>query len=160
MKAIAAMDANRGIGYKGRIPWRIPADFKWFKEFTWDKTLIMGRTTFDTLPPLKNRDIVVLSDTLSRGMSLFEYHAKNKDKCRNLFIRSSQTFDYMEFPNAILAGGARTYLTFLPLCGEVYMSHVIDEYECDTYMPEFEDHFPNSEVVREHKDFWVVRYWK
>jgi dihydrofolate reductase len=160
MKAIAAMDANRGIGYKGKIPWRIPADFKWFKEFTWGKTLIMGRVTFESLPPLKNRSIVVLTNNISRGENLVQYHMKHRNKCKNLYIRDSQTFDFMEFPDAILAGGARTYLTFLPLCDEIYMSHVMDEYECDTYMPEFENQFPNSEVVREHKDFWVVRYWK
>jgi len=160
MRAIAAMDADRGIGFKGRIPWRIPADFKWFKEFTWQKTIIVGRTTFDDLPSLKNRDIVVLSNTLNNGLDKVEYHVKNRHKCRNLYIRSSQEFDFQEFPNAIVAGGAKTYKALLPLCNEIFMSHVMDTYECDAHMPYFEEQYPNSEIVKEYKDFWVVRYWK
>jgi dihydrofolate reductase len=159
MKAIAAMDANRGIGNKGGIPWHIPADFKWFKEFTWGKTLVMGRNTFNGLPALKNRNIVVLTDSISFAPDKIAYYEANKHKCTNLYIRDKQTFNYMDFPDAIVAGGAKTYHALLPLCNEIYVSHVMDEYECDTYMPMFEERFTNSEIVKEYKDFWVVRYW-
>lgn len=157
MRAVAAMDGNRVIGKDGKIPWHISADFKWFKQFTMNQTLIMGRTTFETLPKLPNRDIVVLSNTIVHRQ---EYHALFRDKCRQLFLKDERTFNVMEFPNAIVAGGAKTYHNLLPLCDEVFMTHVIDEYDGDTYMPHFEHQFPNSEVLREEKDFWIVRYWK
>lgn len=160
MKAIAAMDANRGIGFKGKIPWYIPADFKWFKEFTWGKTLVMGRTTFEGLPPLKNRTIVVLTNSLGFGDERAAYLETNKGKCSKLIIHDSRSFNYMDFADSILAGGAKTYANLLPLCDEVYMSHVMDEYESDTFMPRFEELFPNSEIHKEYKDFWVVRYSK
>ncbi len=60
MKAILAMAKNRCIGIEGKIPWHIPNDFRWFKEFTTGKKLIVGKNTFDTLPMLKNREILVL----------------------------------------------------------------------------------------------------
>lgn len=155
MKAIAAMDANRVIGNKGRIPWHLPEDFKWFKKFTWGKTLLMGRVTFESLPPLPHRDIVVLSNTI---LNKIEYHVLFREKCRHLYLRDRNDFNYMDFPDAIVAGGAKTYYNFLPLCSEVYMTHVMDEYEGDCEMPSFEHMFPNQEIVSEHKDFWVVKY--
>lgn len=160
MKAIAAMDANRVIGLNGKIPWYVPEDFKWFKEFTLGKTLVMGKTTFDGLPPLKNRNIVVLTNTISFSEDRTAYLAENKHKCKNLYIRDSQSFNYMDFPDAIVAGGSKTYSALLPLCDELYMSHIMEEHEGDTYMPNFEPHFPNSEIYREYKNFWVVRYWR
>ena len=61
MKAIIAMAKNRVIGKNNGLPWpSIKEDFKWFKEFTMGKTLIVGKTTFDTLPLLKNRECLVL----------------------------------------------------------------------------------------------------
>ena len=62
MKAILAMAKNRVIGKNGGLPWpSIKEDFRWFKEFTTSKKLIVGKNTFDTLPMLKNREILVLT---------------------------------------------------------------------------------------------------
>jgi dihydrofolate reductase len=56
MKAIAAMSENRGHGKKWRTSMAsIKEDFKWFKEFTMGKNLVVGNSTFQTLPPLKGR---------------------------------------------------------------------------------------------------------
>lgn len=158
MRAIAAMGPNRVIGLNGGLPWKpIREDFRWFKKFTMGQTLIMGRTTFETLPELPGRDIVVLSNTIDYHT---EYQAKWREKCRNLYLRNSVTFNVMDWPNSIVAGGAKTYHNLLPLCNEVFMTHVIDDYEGDTYIPHFEHQFPNSEVLREAKDHWIVRYWR
>lgn len=157
MRAIAAMGLNRVIGNKGKIPWHIPEDFRWFKEFTMNKTLVMGRTTFETLPPLKNRNIVVLSNTITDPVA---YHVRGRTKCKELFLRDSNTFKINEFENMILAGGAKTYEALLPHCTDVYLTIVLDEYDGDTFMPEFEHLFPNSDRIREEKEFWIVRYTK
>ena len=159
MKCIAAMDPYRVIGFKGKIPWKISAEIKWFKEFTWNNTLIMGLTTFENIPPLRNRDIVVLTNSIS-GMSQQEFYEKHRHKCHKLFIRTDRTFDPQEFPNAIVAGGAKTYWNMLPYINELYMSYIIDQYEGDCFMPVFEYLFPHSAIHREYKDFWVVKYWK
>jgi dihydrofolate reductase len=59
-----------------------------------------------------------------------------------------------------LCGGARVYKEFLPLCESVYVTHIMEEYEGDTFMSEFEPMFPNGTVIQEHPDFWVAQYWK
>ena len=60
---IAAMDFNHGIGYKGKLPWDIKGDLKFFKEITKTNPLIMGRKTWESLPvkPLPNRENIVIS---------------------------------------------------------------------------------------------------
>jgi dihydrofolate reductase len=59
---IVAVSDNGIIGNDGELPWRLPADLKFFKEYTTGKTILMGRKTWDSLGrPLPNRRNVVLS---------------------------------------------------------------------------------------------------
>jgi len=62
IKAIAAMDNNRLIGRGGGLPWpTIKEDFQWFKTFTANQYLVVGSTTYKTLPPLPGRKLLVLT---------------------------------------------------------------------------------------------------
>lgn len=60
---IAAVADNWGIGVKGDLPWHIPEDLKYFKRTTEGYPVIMGRTTYFSLPfrPLKGRKNIVLN---------------------------------------------------------------------------------------------------
>lgn len=67
---IVACDLDGGIGKNGTIPWRIPADLKWFKHVTTQENclnaVIMGRKTWQSLPAphrLHNRLNVVISSS-------------------------------------------------------------------------------------------------
>ena len=44
---IYARSENRVIGVDGRIPWRLPDDFKHFKQTTMGCPIIMGRKTYE-----------------------------------------------------------------------------------------------------------------
>ena len=44
---IYARSQNRVIGIDGRIPWRLPDDFKHFKQTTMGRPIIMGRKTYE-----------------------------------------------------------------------------------------------------------------
>lgn len=145
IKAIAAMCENRGIGKNNTIPWRSSPDFRWFKEFTLNNTLIMGRKTFDFMPALKNRNIVVLSNSIADRIV---YHATNRHKCNNLYVRNSNEFNISEFPEAIVAGGAYTYEKLFPEIVEFYVTYIKGIHECDTFMPQFEHFFKNKEEFR------------
>jgi dihydrofolate reductase len=46
---IVAYDRNRCIGANNNIPWHIPDDFKLFRKLTIDKTVVMGRKTWESL---------------------------------------------------------------------------------------------------------------
>ncbi len=59
---IAAVDRNGAIGRGGRLPWRYPADMRFFREQTTGHACVMGYRTWLTIgKPLKERLNVVLS---------------------------------------------------------------------------------------------------
>lgn len=167
MKAIAAMAENRAIGKNGGLPWpSIKEDFKWFKEFTMGKTLVVGRKTYDTLPPLKGRQIVVITRDFLTLVEECILHPK----CEKMYTRSykqmvenitgtSEPGDET-FKNAIIAGGAKTYELFLPHITEFYVTHVKGSYDADTYMPAFEHLFTKQETLKEFDGHRIVKYSK
>ena len=72
MNLIVAADRNWGIGNKGDLLVRIPADMKMFRQETVGKVVVLGRKTMDTFPggrPLKDRVNIVLTQTGMRRWS-------------------------------------------------------------------------------------------
>ena len=67
--AIVALTPENGMGMNGKIPWRVPEDFQYFKGFTMGKTCVMGRKTYEDIltyakdkdNPLPGRKLIVLS---------------------------------------------------------------------------------------------------
>jgi dihydrofolate reductase len=66
---IAAVAANGVIGAGNDIPWRIPADWRRFKDLTMGHVLIMGRKTYDSIGrSLPGRTTFVITrDRMWRG---------------------------------------------------------------------------------------------
>ena len=70
---IVAMCRDNGIGYKGQLPWKIPADLQYFSNLTkgdGNNAVIMGHKTWQSLPipkgksrGLHDRDNFVLAKT-------------------------------------------------------------------------------------------------
>ena len=50
IRFIWAEDEDGCIGYRGALPWHLPADLKHFKELTSNHIIVMGRKTFDSFP--------------------------------------------------------------------------------------------------------------
>lgn len=48
---IVATDKHNIIGIDGSMPWHIPSDLKYFKEYTKGKTVVMGRKTYESMLP-------------------------------------------------------------------------------------------------------------
>jgi dihydrofolate reductase len=157
MKAILAMAQNRVIGKNGGLPWpSIKEDFKWFKEFTTGKKLIVGKNTFDTLPMLKNREILVLTRKVEELSEITNQYLINKNDLTGKIISDVSDLD----SDIIVAGGAKTYVRLLPYITEFYVTHVNGSYDGDTFMPPFEDLFTNKEVVKEFDGHKVIKYSK
>ena len=51
LSMIVALDRNRGIGQGNAMPWHLPEDLAHFKRHTLGCAVIMGRKTWDSLPP-------------------------------------------------------------------------------------------------------------
>jgi len=157
VKAILAIAKNRVIGLSGGLPWPpIKEDFKWFKEFTMGKKLIVGKNTFDTLPMLKNREILVLTRKVEELSHITNQYIVNNNGLSGKIIDDVSDLD----PDIIVAGGAKTYVRLLPYITEFYVTHVNGSYDGDTFMPPFEDLFTNKEVVKEFDGHKVIKYTK
>jgi len=128
MKAIAAVDLNWGIGYKGNLLEHIPEDLKFFKGMTIGKVVIMGRETFESLPgkkPLKDRLNIVLSKNEN-------FTNENVKICRSLEELFNVLANYSE-DDVFVIGGESIYCQLLPFCSEVYITKIKNSYKADKY---------------------------
>jgi dihydrofolate reductase len=158
MKAIVAMDLNRVIGNNGKLPWKSNwGDLSFFRQMTDNpKTggfLLMGRKTFDSVGLLPNRFTYVLTNDLDKRKTWGLQH------CR--YLNSEEFEQVMEPSDKIwVCGGADVYAKYIPLCTEVYVTIILEEYEGDTYLEPFEDDFPKQQLIMEKKRYWIIKYSK
>lgn len=157
MKAIAAMSENRVIGNKGQIPWQVSDDFRWFKEFTTNKVLIVGFNTYKALPNLNGRKLIVLdryriNDSFyNPAIDKVVYYASD-----DIVVSLDNNYK----GETIVIGGAKTYNKFMPHITEFYVTHIKGEYQGDAFMPSFEHLFSKQEVVRTFGEHKVIKYVK
>lgn len=143
MIAIVARSQNGVIGKDGRLPWHCKGDLQFFKRTTMNNKILVGRTTFDDLPPLKGRDIFVLT--------------RNPDaKYENATAIHSPD----RVPNdAIVCGGAAIYDLMLPKCDQIFVTTVKQDAEGDTYFNNsWLDGFSADETVEETDEYSIVSY--
>ena len=127
--AIAAVDINWGIGYKGDLLDNIPEDRKFFREKTKDSIVIMGRKTWDSLPikPLPNRTNYIISrSTFPVGG---DSHVITLEEAIHL-IQSTTNEE-----KVFVIGGEKIYSALLPYCDTAYITKIHDSYTADTYFP-------------------------
>jgi dihydrofolate reductase len=126
---IAAVAENRVIGNKNTIPWHLPADFKYFKETTLGKTVVMGLNTFNSIggKPLPGRKHIILSNDLNYKPPADCMVARSIDEVVAMI---------KDVPEAFICGGASVYKQFLPLSQRLYLTYVHASPEGDTYFPE------------------------
>ena len=154
--AIVAMDRKRVIGKDNRLPWRLPEDMRHFADLTTGHTVLMGRKTFESLPPkfrpLPNRKNIVVSrgGFTAEGVEVWD----SLDKCIESY-RSGAS----QGQGSVLwiIGGATIYEAALSVCDRIELTLVEGEHEGDAFFPVFEDKF---EVVRTegHEGYSFLTY--
>ena len=149
--AIAAMDENRVIGFRNRLPWNLPEDLAHFKKLTMGQAVLMGRKTWESLPtkvrPLTGRTNIVLTST-----------PEAIAPAENVIVWNSLEDGIKKFDgNLWIAGGAEVYRRSLPFWDEVCLTLVHGSHEGDAYFPEFEERFSLVSEERGEK-FSVQRY--
>lgn len=141
LSIIAAVDKNRLIGNRGKIPWELPADLKYFKETTMGAPVIMGRKTFESIGfPLPGRKNIILTKNEN-------YSAEG---CKVVHSRREVLNSFLENDKeAFIIGGAEIYRLFLPYSKKLYLTIIEDEFSGDTYFPEVD--WKNWEKISEKK---------
>lgn len=149
--AIVAMTPDRIIGKDGALPWHLPEDLKFFKRTTQGHPILMGRKTFESIGhPLPKRQNMVLTQDPSWHADGVEVLHRPPD------LRDTELVGQTVY----IIGGAEIYQLFLPLLSEIIVTHVHENFSGDTTFPEFEDQFTKSEVLEEHPDFTIRRYFR
>lgn len=145
MKAIAAVDQNWAIGYKGQLLVHISEDMKNFRRLTSGKTVIYGRKTLETFPhakPLPKRENIILS----RNPFYTVEGAKvvhSIEELKELLPENTDDF--------IVIGGDSIYHALLPLCDECIITKVENSYEADAWFTNL-DEDPKWECVERGED--------
>lgn len=129
---IAAMSENRVIGSNNRLPWKLPADLRYFKAKTMGKTLVMGRKTFESLQKfLAGRRIIVM--TRDQGFS-----PQGAEKAHSLEQALRLAADEQEI---LIAGGSEIYALALQegIVDTIYLTLIHHEFQGDAFFPELTD---------------------
>ena len=128
---IVAMGKHREIGKDNDLLWRLPRDMQFFKETTQGHTVVMGRKNWESIPdkfrPLPNRKNIVISRNadynpegaiLITDLKELDQHLEADKKC-------------------FIIGGAQIYQLALEqdLIDEMYITHVHENFDADTYFP-------------------------
>lgn len=147
---VAAVARNGVIGNGPDIPWRIPGEQAEFKQLTLGHTLLMGRTTFESIGrPLPGRTTVVLTrDPDWRHDGVLVAH----DLDAALALADDLDGDCM------VVGGAQVYAAALPHADEQVITEVPLEPEGDVHYPDF-DRSEWREVRRDSGDAYDRVWW-
>ena len=127
---IAAIDSNYGIGSENKLLWHLPDDFKWFKQHTIGKPLIMGRNTMLSLgKPLPKRLNIVIS---SSGKDIIEgfVHVQSIEEALKAVPENTE--------EVMVIGGGMVYSQMLQVANKLYITFVEHSFEnIDTYFPKW-----------------------
>jgi dihydrofolate reductase len=135
------MDEARVIGHDGQLPWHLPEDLAHFKRLTMGGVVIMGRKTWDSLPPkfrplpgrtnvvvTRNRALIAVPEGVHRATSIDEALAIAIDTV-------------VEGQRIWIIGGAEIYRLAMPAVDEVHLTRVRGVHEGDAFLAPFEDDF-------------------
>jgi dihydrofolate reductase len=140
---IAAMAADRVIGIENRLPWRLPADMKWFRKHTLGKPIIMGRKTFESFgsKPLPDRlNIVMTRDP--------DYQAPGAVVVHDIEQAIAAAGEVAE---VMVIGGASFYAQMLPRAERLYLTFVHTHIDGDAWFPDY-DTRQWREIERQDQD--------
>lgn len=136
---IAAADKGRGIGLRGGLLYRIPADLARFRELTMGAALLMGSRTYASLPgPLPGRRIIILTrqpDLRIPGVQT----AATIHRALNLASDADCPI--------YVAGGEQIYRQMMPHAHRIELTEIDDQRPADAFFPAIPSSF--REIRRE-----------
>lgn len=148
MNMIFSADKNWGIGHRSGLLFKLSGDMAFFRKMTTGKVVVMGRTTFESLPggkALPDRRNIVL--TTNR-----DFVAESVEICHSLpelFTLLRKLGD-----DVFVIGGEQVYLGLMPYCKTAYVTRFDSIAPADRFLPDF-DALPGwrladtSEIFRE-----------
>ncbi len=123
---IAALNRKHVIGSNGKLPWHISEDLKRFKRLTVGHTVLMGRTTFESMgKPLPGRRNVVLSSKEIPGVETYS----TIDAALDALKAQDKVF---------VIGGGKIFAQFIERADELHLTLVDIDVDGDAFFPPYE----------------------
>jgi dihydrofolate reductase len=129
---IYAQSRNGVIGRGGVLPWHLPEDLAHFKRTTMGAPVIMGRKTWESLPPRfrplpGRRNVVITRDAA--------WQAEGAERATSLdealaLCAGAET--------AWVTGGAEIFRLAMPRADLAVITEIGADYDGDTYAPELD----------------------
>ena len=126
---IYARAANGANGKDNALPWHLPEDMALFKQLTQGCPVVMGRRTWDSLPPrfrpLPGRTNIVVTRQA-------DWQAEGAQRAGSL----SEALARCGADQTVwIIGGAQIYAEALPLADRLEVTEIGRDFEGDAYAP-------------------------
>ncbi|MCU4137074.1 type 3 dihydrofolate reductase [Buchnera aphidicola (Sitobion miscanthi)] len=143
---IAAISNNLVIGYNNKIPWYLPEDLKWFKKNTINKSVIMGRLTWESIKkPLPMRKNIVISSNEIKIEGIIWANSIS-----NAIISAKYSQEIM------VIGGSKIYKKMLFYANKLYLTHIDIDITGDSYFPEY-TLYPDWKILFKKKNIKNIK---
>ena len=128
---IAAVARNGVIGHNNQLLWHLPADLAHFKATTQGAAVLMGRKTWDSLPPrfrpLPGRRNLVLTHQA-------HWSAPGAETAPSLDAALARLVNE---PRVFVIGGEQIYQAALPVADELILTELDRDYAGDAHFPQW-----------------------
>jgi dihydrofolate reductase len=132
LNLIFARARNGVIGHNNTLPWHLPEDLAHFKQTTLGQPVVMGRKTWESLPPkfrpLPGRTNIVVtrqSDWRADGAVVAHSLQEAVQHC----AADAQVW---------VIGGAEVYAQAIPLATRAVVTEIDADFEGDAFAPTFD----------------------
>lgn len=141
IRAIAAIDKNRGLGAKNDLLFNIKADMMHFRNYTAKGIVVVGYNTLLSFPnqkPLPGRTTICLCPPEVNRTDCFCVHTF--DECLALVKELAKTQDVW------VIGGGMLYTSMLPYCDNLELTHIDADGGAEVFFPDYTQDFEPSAV--------------
>lgn len=125
---ITAMSNNFVIGKSNCIPWNLKNDRAWFRKITLNKSIIMGRLTWESInqKALPFRKNIIIS----RKLKNLKNAIIARSICHAIYLANSSK-------EIMVIGGSSIYKQFIKFSQKMYITHVHINIQGDTFFPKY-----------------------
>ncbi len=162
LSLITAMSSNRVIGINNQLPWKLAEDLAWFKKQTLNKTIVMGRKTWESLPlrPLPDRKHIIISRDKNyqvrnhKGITVDNVFVVNSIE-NAIELESSLVDESLDQTSSaqhelMFVGGEQIYHLALPLCQRLYLTQIHQNIEGDAFFPNYQQYAWNEVFLQKN----------
>lgn len=156
--ALAACDPKGVMGKEGALPWHCPEDLAHFRASTWGHVMLMGYSTYLSMPERAFEGRVAVVFTRKRQVRVCEhifqvsgleelklfYHANAHLREKTQWVIGGAEIFHLFFSQRLIASAVMTYLNN-SYCGDtIFPLHYLEGW--------------SQEIIRETTDFSIIRH--